>query len=31
MRDSMAELNIPQQEQDEVISLWTGYKSEIVE
>ena len=31
MRDSMAELNIPQQEQDDVISLWTGYKSEIVE
>ena len=31
MRDSMTELNIPQREQDEVITLWTGYKDEIVE
>ena len=31
MRDAMSELKIPQREQDEVIALWTGYKSEIVE
>jgi hemoglobin len=31
MRDSMTELNIPQREQDEVITLWTGYKDEIIE
>jgi hemoglobin len=31
MQGSMAELNIPQREQDEVIALWTSYKSEIVE
>jgi len=31
MRDSMTELKIPQREQDEVIALWTNYKSEIVE
>ena len=31
MQDSMAELNIPQREQDEVIALWTDYKNEIVE
>ena len=31
MRDSMTELKIPQREQDEVITLWTGYKDEIVE
>ena len=27
----MTELKIPQREQDEVIALWTNYKSEIVE
>ena len=31
MRDSMTELNIPQREQEEVITLWTGYKDEIIE
>ena len=31
MRDSMTELQIPPREQDEVIALWTNYKSEIVE
>jgi hemoglobin len=31
MQGSMAELNIPHREQDEVIALWTSYKSEIVE
>jgi len=31
MRGSMTELNIPQREQDEVMALWTSYKSDIVE
>jgi hemoglobin len=31
MRDSMAELNILQREQDEIIALWTSYKGDIVE
>jgi len=29
--DAMTELKIPQREHDEVIALWTNYKSEIVE
>jgi hemoglobin len=31
MRESMTELAIAPKEQDEVIALWTRYKSEIVE
>ena len=31
MRESMTELKIAPKEQDEVIALWTQYKSEIVE
>ena len=31
MRESMTELAIAPREQDEVIALWTRYKSEIVE
>jgi len=31
MRESMTEVKIPHKEQDEVIALWTQYKSEIVE
>ena len=31
MRGSMTELKIAQREQDEVMALWTSYKSDIVE
>ena len=31
MRGSMAELNIPRREQDEVVALWARYKGDIVE
>ena len=31
MRDAMADLKIPEKEREEVIALWNGYKSDIVE